>query len=125
MVTTQKNIVKAYKAVDKISSICLDLKLAYKFFRLKQILKKQYEFQTEREMSFVREFEGEVLAGGKVQCKTTEDARALSGKIEELENMEVDLGDFDKVQLPLNSELNLSMNDLEALDPFIEFIAVD
>ena len=115
----QSIIIKAYKALSKLSQQELPIRLAYDLFKVKQALQPQWDFQLAEE--------GKIIAGaktmpnGNLSFDTQEDAEKCQERLQELGEIDVDL-DVPKVMFPLSMQgIKLSIEDIDALSAFVEF----
>ena len=117
--TKQKYIIKAYKSILKIASGELPLSVAYSFFKLKQALTPQWEFQIEQERMLFEKYELRQL-DGEFTFNSEEDRNEFMQKIEDIGMLHVDI-EVDPVHVRLDSDLKMSMEDVENLEGFVVF----
>lgn len=115
----QFKVIKAYKALTKLGQQDLPIKLAFDLFKIKQALQPQWDFQLDEENKLAAN--AKVNADGSVTFDSPEAAEAFRQKLKELSNIDVDLK-VKPVQIPLSIPgLTLSMDDIDALDCFVQF----
>ena len=115
----QSTIIKAYKALIKLGQQDLPIRLAFDLFKIKQALQPQWDFQIDSETKAIAG--ATVNPDGTVSFGSTEAAAVFSGKLKELGDMDIDLK-VNPIKIPLSTPgLTLSMDDIEALDCFIQF----
>lgn len=118
--TTQSKAVVAYKTINKISGGNLPLPVAFALFKMKKKLAAQFEFQIEQEQKIIEECKASVDAEGNWTFESEEDKKAFVERLTEVSNMPVEI-DIDPQTIPLNANIELSVEDMEALENFIEF----
>lgn len=115
----QFRIIKAYKALIKLSQQDLPIRLAFDLFKIKQALQPQWDFQLDEENKLTAS--AKVNADGSVTFDTPEAAETFKQKLKNLSDIDVDLK-VTPAQIPLNTPgLKLSMEDIDALDMFVKF----
>lgn len=120
----QKDIIKAYKVLEGMNTNTYPLKLAHDLYMLKKALDPHYQFQVEKEKEIYTKYSPvQTETGLDFGSKEKADAFLLEYNklIEEMQDMEVDL-DFVKPSIDLSMDIKLSMADMEALEPFVEFV---
>lgn len=119
MVMKQMKIMKAYQATEKIADkASLDEKTFWDLYRLRQTLRKNREYQEERESQIRKKYlpyadENGVIRG-EMYSKYLDEMRALG-------ELEVDLGEITRIDIPFSKDLGLSVHDAEALEEFVNF----
>ena len=115
----QLRIIKAYKALTKLGQQDLPIKLAFDLFKIKQALQPQWDFQLGEENNLTAS--AKVNADGSVTFDSPEAAEAFRQKLKELSDIDVDLK-ITPARIPLSIPgLTLSMDDIDALDCFVQF----
>ena len=115
----QFRIIKAYKALIKLGQQDLPIKLAFDLFKIKQALQPQWDFQVDEEAKLTTGTK--VNADGSVTFESPEAAAAFRQRLKELSDIDVDMK-IKPVQIPLSTPgLTLSMDDVDALDCFVQF----
>lgn len=117
--TTQRKAIQAYKVIEKISNGSLPLPVSYRLFKLKKILGTQYEFQITKENELFDTYQPEPQGSSWV-FKSEEDKNAFVKKMKEINDLEIEL-DCDVLSIPLDTNLSLSIEDMEALDEYVTF----
>lgn len=113
----QINIVNAYQNIEKLSEIKdLNEQERWALYQLRRRLRAHFEYQKKREdeiRSKYTEFANEEgqLAGEKAQ--------EFLNEINELNNMDIDLGGYAKVNIRLVNDVSFVL--AESLEDFIEF----
>lgn len=115
----QAAIIKAYRAINKLGRQDLPIKLAFDLFKIKQALQPQWDFQVDEENKLA--VNAKVNADGSVTFDSPEAAEAFRQKLKELSDIDVDLK-ITPARIPLSIPgLTLSMDDIDALDCFVQF----
>lgn len=115
----QFRIIKAYKALTKLGQQDLPIRLAFDLFKIKRALQPQWDFQVDEENRMTAG--ANVNADGSVVFESPAEAEAFRQRLKEISAMDVDLK-VKPVQVPLSIPgLKLSMEDIEALDGFVQF----
>ena len=115
----QFRIIKAYKALTKLGQQDLPIRLAFDLFKIKQALQPQWDFQLDEENKLTAS--AKVNADGSVTFDTPEAAEMFRQRLKDLSDIDVDLK-VKPVQIPLSIPgLTLSMDDIDALDCFVQF----
>lgn len=115
----QSKIIKAYKALTKLGQQDLPIRLAFDLFKIKQALQPQWDFQLDEENKLTAS--AKVNADGSVTFDTPEAAEMFRQKLKDLSDIDVDLK-ITPARIPLSIPgLTLSMDDIDALDCFVQF----
>jgi hypothetical protein len=115
----QSTIVRAYKALIKLGQQELPAVSAFELFKIKRELQPHLDFQIDEEKKMSAG--ATVSPDGSVTFPSPEAAAAFRDKLKEIGDMDVDLK-VKPVQIPLSTPgLTLSMDDIEALDCFVQF----
>ena len=115
----QFKVIKAYKALTKLGQQDLPIKLAFDLFKIKQALQPHWDFQVDEENKLA--VNAKVNADGSVTFDSPEAAEAFRQKLKELSDIDVDLK-ITPARIPLSIPgLTLSMDDIDALDCFVQF----
>lgn len=115
----QFRIIKAYKALTKLGQQDLPIRLAFDLFKIKQALQPQWDFQLDEENKLTAS--AKVNADGTVTFDTPEAAEMFRQKLKDLSDIDVDLK-ITPARIPLSIPgLTLSMDDIDALDCFVQF----
>ena len=118
----QIKYVLAYKVIDKIkNNDSVPSDLSYTFFRIRKILQPQWDFQLEEETKIFNKYNPKNTGNGTFKFDNPDDAPKFAEEIENLSNIEVE-DSFDKVQFKPDDRINLSIEDLEVLEPFVEYV---
>ena len=122
----QFEIIRAYKIIERLENKQMPLKVSYALYQVKLLLQPQYDFQLKQEQEVYNRFEYTQKPDGKLDFGSKEKAqefmKAMSDKIDELSELEVDLGQFKKPQISVSTDIELSTADIMALELFVEFI---
>ena len=105
---TAINLVNAVSAFQKLIRQNLPLRTSY---RLSKMVRRVNE-----ELDFFRAKEAEL--------KARHEYKVPAAEYEELLNLEIDWNE-DKIEIPLDADIELSCADVEALEPFITFKEVE
>lgn len=113
---TQANVIKAIKTLDKIKTQPMQLRTSYNLYKLRQSLQPHWDWQVEQEMKILEEKGVQTENGLTItQEKRAEFDSALLSIIE----IEVDK-DWTPVKVSVSDGLTISIEDIEALDGFVE-----
>ena len=119
MKTTQQKAVVAFTTITRMGQKPMNSLTAYKFFKLKKALKDTVDFQAEQEMKIIEELGGSVTEAGEI--KLDDDKRAeFIEKHKELEELECEINS-DRVEIKLSEIKDISLVDMETLEPFVEW----
>lgn len=113
-----KDIVLAVPALSKLSAENLSLRLAYALKKNISALQKEADFFAEQRQKIFEKY-GKANADGKF-CFEGAEEQIASAELEELLELEVEPS-FQRLDIPISEELRLSVNDLGALAPFVQF----
>lgn len=117
--TKQGSIIKAYQALERMSTGVLPLHIAYKLFKIKQALRPHFEFQQEQEMALIDQYNPDIQDGVWV-FNNESDKNEFVEKLEEISKMHVDV-DIMPESIPLDSALEGTVEDMESLCGFVLF----
>lgn len=112
----QGKIINAIKALDRLKSQQIALPLSYRIYKLRQELQPHWDWQVEQEMKIMQEIGEETENGLTVKAERGADFNAALRSIVQTDVEQ----DWNPVKIDLDSGLNVSMEDLEALEGFIE-----
>lgn len=115
----QNNIVKAYNIINTLYTKSMNVKTSLAFYKVRQALQPQYDFQLEQERNIIKETHPTQKENGNLKFENDELQKEFMNKLSELSNLDVDL-EFDKVFID-DDTLSLSIEEIEVLSPFIEF----
>lgn len=122
----QSTIIRAFKALNNIYGQKTTLSVSHKLWTLRNMLMPHWEFQSEKEREVIEKYDPEVKPDGSVQFKSKEDGEACMKEytqtVNELADLDVDLGDFKKIVLHFDDKLEMSVEDMDALSEFIDFV---
>ena len=122
----QSKIIRAYKALTNISQQKLPLSVSYKLWNLSRLLQPQWEFQTDEEAKVIEKYNPVANADGSMNFGSEERAKECKAEYEktvaEIAELDVDLGDFKKVTLHLDDNIDISIGEIEALSEFVDFV---
>ena len=115
----QFKVIRAYKALTKLGQQDLPIKLAFDLFKIKQTLQPQWDFQVDEENRMTAG--ANVNAEGSVVFESPAEAETFRQRLKEISAMDVDLK-VKPVPVPISIPgLTLSMDDIDALDCFVQF----
>lgn len=120
MKTTQGKAVSAYLALTRMGQVRLPSTVAYKLFKLKSALKGAYDFQAEEEQKMIDEFGGKMLENGQIIIGDEAQRGLFKQAQKKLEETEIDV-EVNPISLSSAEIREITINDLEALDGFVEF----
>jgi hypothetical protein len=114
-----QKIIDAVPSLQKVSAAELSLKNLYKVHKMVSELDTEVEFFNNEKEKIISKYRDENV---KTEVKISkENIDAVNREIRDLLNVEVE-PDFVKIQLPDTEDIKLSVNDLKALDGFVEII---
>lgn len=116
----QGQIIKAYKAINNLAAQPLPLREAYALHKLRAALRPTWDFQQQEEEKEIRRLEPQFEQNGDLLFKSPDDAAAFRAKLKALEENEVDV-EYKPVNVRMAEGVALTVNDIEALDGFVEF----
>lgn len=87
----QESINRAYSALLKLKDYKLPLKKAYAIYQLYQSISSAYDFALSEEQKYLMEYKGKPNGDGTVVFATPTECAAFRDKVEELNNMDVDI----------------------------------
>lgn len=117
----QGDVIRAYKALQKLSAETLPIKIACKLHRLKTQLRTAWEFQLEEEGKLIDQLHPIAGEDGKLTFQSKEDSDLFRERLSELSQSEADDMTFDPVTVPMMDGISLSADDIEALEGFVMF----
>lgn len=118
----QESINRAYSSLLKLKDYKLPLKKAYAIYKLYTAISESYEFALGEEQKYMMEYKGKPNGDGTVTFATPTDCAAFRDKVEELNNMDVDVN----VEAVAISERDLgeqaiTPSDIANLEGFVTF----
>lgn len=87
----QANINKAYASLQKLKELRLPMKKAYGIYKLCTAIQEPYAFALGEEQKYLAEYGGKPNGDGTITFATPMDCAAFRDKLEELNNMDVDI----------------------------------
>lgn len=121
----QPDIIKAYKTIQKYENERLPMKISYALHKTRVLLQTQWDFQAEREQALIEKYQPEFTKDG-MQFKDEDTAKQFAAEFQkelnEMAELDVDLGSFNKPTVPLSDDVQLTVDDIATLEPFIEFV---
>lgn len=121
----QKDIIKAFHALQKYEEKDLPIRISYSLFKVKKLIEDQVEFQLNAEQEIFQKYKPTSNEDGSLKFESEEQAREFaqefSSKIDEIGEIEVELDLKNKPKISLDQIVDMSIEDIEALEPFIEF----
>lgn len=122
----QSTIIRAYKTLNTLSAQKLPLSVSHKLWTLARTLRPHWEFQAEKEAEVFQRYEPKYNDDGSMDFGSDERAKECKAEYEktvnEIADLDVDLGDYKKIILHLDDKLDLSIGDIEALSDFVDFV---
>lgn len=117
--TIQGKAIQAYKVIEKLSGGNMPLPVAYKFFKMRKALMPQYEFQIEEERKLLEKC-GAIHQDGSWMFESEQGKNEFIELLDKIGKIEVDV-DMEKQSISLDTNIELSIEDMEALDGFVNF----
>lgn len=118
----QIEFVKAYTALKNLQDLELRIpsNIALKLFQVKKLCEKQYEFQTEQQLNILKQCGATPKKDGSWFIEDADKRIECITKLKELDELDIDV-DYTSKDIVLDGSYDLSINDIEALSPFINF----
>lgn len=121
----QRDIIQAYHAIQSYKkkeneTHKASLRCNHAIFKVQKLIEPQVEFQNEREQAILQEFHPK-SDGNTLDFGSNENRDAFFDKLNELAEMEIDLGEFEKPTISLDENISLDVDEISALEPFINF----
>ena len=120
METTQGKAIAAYGTLAQLGRKTMPSFAAYKIFRLKKALAPVLEFQTELEDKLVEELGGKITETGVILFAEKENQAEYARRHRELEAIGCEV-DTARIQMTMKELPEISPEQMEALDDFIEW----
>lgn len=118
---TQKKVIDAYKALQRLSVQPMPIKIAYALHKMRKALNPAMDFQVEQERALLNELQPELIDNGaRYKFKTLEDAEQWVARTNELGEMETDI-EIQPVEVIMTDDISISPDDIDALAGFVEF----
>lgn len=121
----QQTIVRAFNTIQALSTRKLPLSVSHKLWMVMTVLKPHYEFQSQKENEIFDKYQPILKPDGTFEFQSPDAERAFSEEfgalMKEMADLDVDLGDYKKVTLHLDDNIEMSVGDIEALNEFVEF----
>ena len=118
----QSKIIAAYNALENLKrqNIRYPSSVSLALFKVKKALQDQKEYQDEEQQKIFEDLKPEVVDDHRFKFASDEAAREFAKRLQELENLEVDL-EFAKPTIKLCDDYGFTLAEIEALADFIEF----
>lgn len=117
----QLKIIQAYNVTEQLTKDdTLTITAKWVLYKLRKELTSHYEFYVEESRKLFSNYETTV-DGDNITFKTAELAKEYQTKQEEIDNFEVELNS-EKQTIKLSDIPNITVQQIELLDEFIEFI---
>ena len=119
----QHKIIEAYNATERLAdSTTLPVKTMWELYDLRRKLTPHKEFQADREQALRQKYMPYANSEGVINGTPYIEFMQECG---ELDNLEIDVADIQRISLPLTDGLGLTVHDIEALEPFVDFLRDD
>lgn len=112
----QANVIKAIKTLDKIKTQPMQLRTSYNLYKLRQSLQPHWDWQVEQEMKILEEKGVQTENGLTI---TQEERAEFESALLSIVEIEVEK-DWTPVKVSVSDGLTISIEDIEALDGFVE-----
>lgn len=112
----QANVIKAIKTLDKIKTQPMQLRTSYNLYKLRQSLQPHWDWQVEQEMKILEEKGVQTENGLTI---TQEERAEFDSALLSIIEIEVEK-DWTPVKVSVSDGLTISIEDIEALDGFVE-----
>lgn len=122
MIMKQESINRAYSSLLKLKDYKLPVKKAYAIYRLYSSIEGAYEFALNEEQKYMTEYKGKPNGDGTVTFATPTDCASFRDKVEEMNNMVVDIS-IEPVTLTEKDlgEQMITPSDIANLEGFVTF----
>jgi len=112
------NIINAYNATEKLAGKKeFSVKDQWEIYQIRKFLRQKAEFYDERRDVLTEKYADKADENGKVYGKDADD---FFKDCNELDNLDVDMSDYEKIQIRLVNGIDFKM--IEQLEDFIEFL---
>lgn len=112
-------IINAYKATENLAAQRIPLPVAYKLFKLREKLKKVYDFRVEEEQKLFQEFHPTFEEDGKLRFETVEEREQFDERMAALNEMEED--GIEPIDIPMTDSIELTTEEIQAITAVIHF----
>jgi hypothetical protein len=120
METNRRKILTAYIVLSRMAQEPMSSFTAYKLYKLMGVLKPEWDIQVELENRLIERLKPKFVNGSTLTFSENEEADEWRSQIAELNEAESDIS-FEAVHIPINDDMKLSPEDIEALDGFVIF----
>lgn len=120
MKATQKQVLAAYILLNRMSTKPLNSLTAYKLYRVKKALEDNVDFQCEQERKIAMELGGEITEEGLLNLPDGKAKEEYDSRRKELLEMECEI-DAEPAEIHMTELPNISIADIEALEPFVDW----
>lgn len=117
---THKQVIEAYRALERLSMQPVPIKTAYQLHKLRRTLKTEWDFQTERERALLDELKPTAINRDKVTFRTAQDAEKWKHEMAELDAVESE-AEYDPVTVYMTEDMRIAPRDIDMLDGFVIF----
>jgi len=114
------SIINAIGAFNKLTSADMPIPDAYKLQKLTAALQTDIAFFNEQNEKIIKKHGGEIQGNGTVRYPE-ENTSAAQAEFEELISFETQT-EIQKITIKASENINISVKDITALEPFVEFI---
>lgn len=115
----QNRIINAYKIIENLNRTNFDSITAYRMFKLKKQLKEFYDWQQERETELFKKYGASFSEDGSIRLSDNSQAENFVAEINEMSEL---VHEIEPVEIVLSAFDSLSIEQIETLDGFIDFI---
>lgn len=120
MKVKQGQIIQLNNVIAQVYTQKMPFETSYKLYKLREAIKQQVEFNDEKTKEVVEEYDLKPNENGVVVFTDAKVEEQVRTKLQELSDLEVDI-DWVPKDIAVNNDLNLSINDIEALKGFFNF----
>lgn len=113
----QRGAVGAYFVFEDIYKQKMKPSIAFQIFHLRHLLKKQYDFQIEREKQIIQDYKGEVKPDGSVSFPDQATINQVQSELDELAKSIVAIA-AEPIDL-MKEDILISPENIEKIRPFI------
>ena len=117
---TQKQVIAAYKALNKLSTQPMPIKTAYALHKLRRTLKPAWEFQCEQENILLDKLKPELLSDGQVRFNSPEDLQEWNETMSQVSKIESDI-EILPVTVVMDESMRITLDDMDVLEGIVIF----
>jgi len=117
----QAQVLAVFNIIKRFQNQALPNDISYAFFKLRKLIQDHIDFQVSQQNKLLEKYDHTQNEQGQFVFKNPEDAEAFSKEMDEVIDMDIDLGEFKKIPFRNDGRIELSVNELIILDDFFEY----